>query len=144
MKQNPQYKECYIQVQAYKGVVKTLEQQNAWYQQNQLAYEEKIRVLERDLSNTKNELKYFEKEKEKVVLEKQELQDKFEIEVAGRMKQQHYKNPDDYPQKFHTIFNSWALTHILPINYTRFDWSILPINFHGFTHEITHKILYRV
>ncbi|GJX43087.1 ribonuclease H-like domain-containing protein [Tanacetum coccineum] len=39
-----QYKEYYIQVQAYKNTLKTLEQQKAWYQSNQLAYEEKVKL----------------------------------------------------------------------------------------------------
>lgn len=82
----PQYKECYIPVKAYKGAVKTLEQQKAWFQKNQLAYEEKIRVLERNLENTKNLLKFSEKEKAKIDLGKQELQVKFDKEVAGRKK----------------------------------------------------------
>ena len=45
-------------------------------------------MLERDLANTKNELKYSEKGKAKVDLEKQELQVKFDKEVAGHMKWQ--------------------------------------------------------
>ncbi|GJY50808.1 hypothetical protein Tco_0441655 [Tanacetum coccineum] len=39
-----QYKEYYIQVQAYKNTLKTLEQQKAWYQSNQLTYEEKVKT----------------------------------------------------------------------------------------------------
>jgi hypothetical protein len=70
----PKYKECYIQAQAYKEAVKPLEQQKVWFQQNQLAYEEKIRVLKRELEITGNELKFSEKEKAKVDLELQELQ----------------------------------------------------------------------
>lgn len=84
----PKYKECYIQAQAYKEAVKILEQQKIWFQQNQLAYEEKIRVLKRDLEITSNELKFSEKEKAKVDLELQELQVKFDIEVAGHKKWQ--------------------------------------------------------
>lgn len=62
------YKECYIQAQAFKEAVKTLEQQKVWFQQNQLAYDEKIRVLKRYLEMTSNELKFSEKEKAKVDL----------------------------------------------------------------------------
>ncbi|GJU70275.1 hypothetical protein Tco_1256534 [Tanacetum coccineum] len=47
-----QYKEYYIQVQAYKNTLKTLEQQKAWYQSNQLAYEEKVKELQTKLDNT--------------------------------------------------------------------------------------------
>ncbi|GKE67807.1 hypothetical protein Tco_1521968, partial [Tanacetum coccineum] len=56
-----QYKECFIQVQAYKSSLQNLEQQKSWYQNNQLALEEKIRILTADLGNTTNMLKYTEK-----------------------------------------------------------------------------------
>ena len=82
----PKYNTSFIEAQAYKEAVKTLEQQKVWFQQNQLAYEEKNRVLKRDLEMTSNELKYCEKEKAKVDLENQDLKDKFDKEVAGRMK----------------------------------------------------------
>jgi hypothetical protein len=47
-----------------------------------LAYEEKIRVLKRDLEITSNEIKFTEKEKARIESEKQVLQDKFDKEVA--------------------------------------------------------------
>ncbi|GKB36736.1 ribonuclease H-like domain-containing protein [Tanacetum coccineum] len=56
-----QYKECFIQVQAYKSSLQNLEQQKSWYQNNQLALEEKIRILTADLANTNHMLKYTEK-----------------------------------------------------------------------------------
>ncbi|GJV76340.1 putative ribonuclease H-like domain-containing protein [Tanacetum coccineum] len=56
-----QYKDCYIQVQAYKNSLHTLKQQKAWYQSNQLSFEERIRILTTDLENTTNMLKYTEK-----------------------------------------------------------------------------------
>ncbi|GJY31474.1 putative ribonuclease H-like domain-containing protein, partial [Tanacetum coccineum] len=65
-----QYKDCYIQVQAYKNTLQTLEQQKAWYQSNQLALEERIRILTTDLENTTNMLKYTEKLNDQVELEK--------------------------------------------------------------------------
>ncbi|GJX49646.1 hypothetical protein Tco_0276491, partial [Tanacetum coccineum] len=77
-----QYKEYYIQVQAYKITLKTLEQQKAWYQSNQLAYEEKVKVLKRDLENTTNLLKYSESINNNVNLEKQELQTKLDNTLA--------------------------------------------------------------
>ncbi|GJU43515.1 putative ribonuclease H-like domain-containing protein [Tanacetum coccineum] len=77
-----QYKEYYIQVQTYKSTLKTLEQQKAWYQSNQLAYEEKIKVLERDLENTTNLLIYSENVNNNVNLEKQELQTKLDNALA--------------------------------------------------------------
>ncbi|GJW10595.1 ribonuclease H-like domain-containing protein [Tanacetum coccineum] len=65
-----QYKECYIQVQAYKSTLQTLEQQKGWYQSNQLALEERIRILTANLENTTNMLKYTEKLNEQAKLEK--------------------------------------------------------------------------
>jgi chromosome segregation ATPase len=76
------YNLCYVSDQAKGEALKTLENQKVWFQKNQLAYEEKIRVLKRDLEVTSNELKFCEKEKAKVELEKQELQDKLDKEVA--------------------------------------------------------------
>ncbi|GKC06172.1 ribonuclease H-like domain-containing protein, partial [Tanacetum coccineum] len=57
------------QVQAYKNTLQTLEQQKAWYQSNQLALEERIRILTADLENTTNMLKYTEKLNVQVKLE---------------------------------------------------------------------------
>ncbi|GJV85541.1 putative ribonuclease H-like domain-containing protein, partial [Tanacetum coccineum] len=70
-----QYKDCYIQVQAYKSTLQTLEQQKAWYQSNQLALEERIRILTADLENTTNMLKYTKKLNDQVKLEKMNDQD---------------------------------------------------------------------
>ncbi|GJR70712.1 ribonuclease H-like domain-containing protein [Tanacetum coccineum] len=73
-----QYKECYIQVQAYKSTLQTLEQQKGWYQSNQLALEERIRILTANLENTTNMLKYTEKLNEQAKLEK--MNDKVQLE----------------------------------------------------------------
>ncbi|GJR56161.1 putative ribonuclease H-like domain-containing protein [Tanacetum coccineum] len=73
-----QYKDCYIQVQAYKNSLQTLEQQKAWYQSNQLALEERIRILTADLENTTNMLKYTKKLNEQIKLEKLDAQVKLE------------------------------------------------------------------
>ncbi|GJQ90169.1 putative ribonuclease H-like domain-containing protein [Tanacetum coccineum] len=75
-----QYKECYIQVQAYKSTLQTLEQQKGWYQSNQLALEERIRILTTNLENTTNMLKYTEKLNEQAKLEK--LNDKVKLEES--------------------------------------------------------------
>ncbi|GJR50416.1 ribonuclease H-like domain-containing protein [Tanacetum coccineum] len=75
-----QYKDCYIQVQAYKNILQTLEQQKAWYQSNQLALEERIRILTVDLENTTNMLKYTEKLNDQVKLEK--LNDQVKLEES--------------------------------------------------------------
>ena len=53
-----------------------------WFQKNQLAYEEKIRFLSRDLENTSNELKFSEKEKARIESEKDVLKEKLDKEVA--------------------------------------------------------------
>ncbi|GJV71843.1 putative ribonuclease H-like domain-containing protein [Tanacetum coccineum] len=77
------YKECYIQVQAYKSTLQTLEQQKGWYQSNQLALEERIRILTANLENTTNMLKYTEKLNEHAKLEK--LNDKVKLEESKAM-----------------------------------------------------------
>ncbi|GJX11787.1 RNA-directed DNA polymerase, eukaryota [Tanacetum coccineum] len=73
-----QYKECFIQVQAYKSSLQNLEQQKSWYQNNQLALEEKIRILTADLSNTTNMLKYTETLNEQANIDKMNNQVKLE------------------------------------------------------------------
>ncbi|GJT53229.1 putative ribonuclease H-like domain-containing protein [Tanacetum coccineum] len=67
-------------VQAYKNTLQTLEQQKAWYQSNQLALEERIRILTADLENTTNMLKYTEKLNDQVKLEK--LNDQVKLEES--------------------------------------------------------------
>ncbi|GJZ09487.1 putative ribonuclease H-like domain-containing protein [Tanacetum coccineum] len=73
-----QYKECFLQVQAYKSSLQNLEQQKSWYQNNQLALEEKIRILTADLGNTTNMLKYTEKLNEQAKIDKMNNQAKLE------------------------------------------------------------------
>ncbi|GJZ31662.1 putative ribonuclease H-like domain-containing protein [Tanacetum coccineum] len=77
-----QYKECFIQVQAYKSSLQNLEQQKSWYQNNQLALEEKLRILTADLGNTTNMLKYTENLNDQLKLEQLETQDKLEESEA--------------------------------------------------------------
>ncbi|GJT98886.1 putative ribonuclease H-like domain-containing protein, partial [Tanacetum coccineum] len=79
---NEQYNENYIQAQAYKSSLKTLEKQKKILQNNQLVFEEKIRVLSSELENTTNLLKYSEKVNAEMSLEKQDLQAKLENERA--------------------------------------------------------------
>ncbi|GJY17357.1 putative ribonuclease H-like domain-containing protein [Tanacetum coccineum] len=69
------------QVQAYKSTLQTLEQQKGWYQSNQLALEERIRILTANLENTTNMLKYTEKLNEQAKLEK--LNDKVKLEESN-------------------------------------------------------------
>nr|GEW46763.1 hypothetical protein [Tanacetum cinerariifolium] len=54
------YNDSFIQVQAYKNIVKTLELQKDWYHKTQLALEEKNKILSANLENTTNTLKYSE------------------------------------------------------------------------------------
>ncbi|GJW38230.1 hypothetical protein Tco_0064075 [Tanacetum coccineum] len=77
-KKRVQYKECFIQVQAYKSSLQNLEQQKSWYQNNQLALEEKIRILTADLGNTTNMLKYTENLNEQAKIDKVNTQVKLE------------------------------------------------------------------
>ncbi|GJW07107.1 putative ribonuclease H-like domain-containing protein [Tanacetum coccineum] len=65
-------------VQAYKSSLQNLEQQKSWYQNNQLALEEKIRILTADLGNTTNMLKYTEKLNEQAKIDKMNNQVKLE------------------------------------------------------------------
>lgn len=78
----PKYNECYVEVEAYKQALKTLERQKIWFQKNQPAYDEKIRVLESDLECTRIDLKRTEKEKANIVSENQVLKEKLDEEVA--------------------------------------------------------------
>nr|GEW22189.1 retrovirus-related Pol polyprotein from transposon TNT 1-94 [Tanacetum cinerariifolium] len=58
---NEQNSEYFIQVQAYKNSLKTLEKQKRVLQRNQLTLEDKIRVLSIELENTSNLLKHSER-----------------------------------------------------------------------------------
>ncbi|GJU38020.1 hypothetical protein Tco_1186374 [Tanacetum coccineum] len=81
-----QYNENYIQAQAYKSSHKTLEKQKKILQNNQLVFEEKIRILSSELENTTNLLKYSEKVNAEMSLEKQDLHAKLENERAMNAK----------------------------------------------------------
>jgi hypothetical protein len=78
----PKYNASFIEAATYKEALKTLEQQKMWFQQNQLAYDEKIRVLSSNLENTSNELKFSLKEKARIESEKDVLKEKLDKEVA--------------------------------------------------------------
>ncbi|GJS05988.1 hypothetical protein Tco_0362784 [Tanacetum coccineum] len=69
---------CHLQVQSNKSSLQNLEQQKSWYQNNQLALEEKIRILTADLGNTTNMLKYTEKLNEQAKIDKMNNQAKLE------------------------------------------------------------------
>ncbi|GJU14583.1 reverse transcriptase domain-containing protein [Tanacetum coccineum] len=71
------------QVQAYKNTLQTLEQQKAWYQSNQLALEERIRILTADLENTTN-IFVSNTFIPLLGIEPHELGFRYEIEIASR------------------------------------------------------------
>ncbi|GJS71974.1 putative ribonuclease H-like domain-containing protein [Tanacetum coccineum] len=74
------YKDFISRFKHIKNTLQTLEQQKAWYQSNQLALEERIRILTADLENTTNMLKYTEKLNDQVKLEK--LNDQVKLEES--------------------------------------------------------------
>nr|GEW55816.1 putative ribonuclease H-like domain-containing protein [Tanacetum cinerariifolium] len=76
------YNDSFIQVQAHKNTVKTLELQKDWYHHTQLALEEKVRILSANLENTINTLKYSETLYAQAKIEKQEWEIKFVESLA--------------------------------------------------------------
>ncbi|GJT13408.1 ribonuclease H-like domain-containing protein [Tanacetum coccineum] len=72
-----------VELNAYKSGVKTLEAQIRCHQKNQLAYEEKIRILKFDLEDKSNLLAYHEKLVANAAQEKQALQAKLDNELAN-------------------------------------------------------------
>nr|GEY44111.1 putative ribonuclease H-like domain-containing protein [Tanacetum cinerariifolium] len=79
------YNDSFIQVQAYKNTLKTLEHQKDWYHITQLALEEKVRILSANLENTTNTLKYSKALYDQAKLEKKEWEVKF-VESLARTK----------------------------------------------------------
>nr|GEV79643.1 hypothetical protein [Tanacetum cinerariifolium] len=75
---NEQNGEYFIQVQAYKNSLKTLEKQKKVLQRNQLTLEDKIRVLSIELKNTSNLLKHSERINADVETAKKDLQTKLD------------------------------------------------------------------
>ncbi|GJQ92616.1 putative ribonuclease H-like domain-containing protein [Tanacetum coccineum] len=75
-----------VELNAYKSGVKTLEAQIRCHQKNQLAYEEKIRILKFDLEDKSNLLAYHEKLVANAAQEKQVLQAKLDNEIANTTK----------------------------------------------------------
>nr|GEX71756.1 hypothetical protein [Tanacetum cinerariifolium] len=81
------YNDSFIQVQAYKNTVKTLELQKDWYHQTQLALEEKVRILFVNLENTTNTLKYSKTLYAQAKIKKQEWEIMF-VESLARFDKQ--------------------------------------------------------
>ncbi|GJS85232.1 putative ribonuclease H-like domain-containing protein [Tanacetum coccineum] len=88
-----QFDATVISLNSHKEAVKTFERQIKHYQNNQLAYEEKIRVLSYDLADKSNILEYKEKLINQASQEKQELLAKLDKELANQEKwSKHGKN----------------------------------------------------
>nr|GEV50297.1 putative ribonuclease H-like domain-containing protein [Tanacetum cinerariifolium] len=80
---NEQNSESFIQVQAYKNSLKTLEKQKRVLQRNQLTVEDKIRVLSIELENTSNLLKHSERINADFETAKKDLQTKLDNHLDG-------------------------------------------------------------
>nr|GEZ93137.1 hypothetical protein [Tanacetum cinerariifolium] len=76
------YNDSFIQVQANKNTIKTLELQKDWYHKTQLALEEKVRILSANLENTTNTLKYSETLYNQAKIEKKEWEVKLVESLA--------------------------------------------------------------
>ncbi|GJV12779.1 putative ribonuclease H-like domain-containing protein [Tanacetum coccineum] len=83
---NEQNSKYFIQVQAYKNSLKTLEKQKRVLQKNQLTLEDKIRVLSIELENTTNLLKHSERINAIVETAKKELQTKLDNHLVQNEK----------------------------------------------------------
>nr|GEW52348.1 xylulose kinase-1 [Tanacetum cinerariifolium] len=84
--QREQLNDCVVDLKAHKHAVKIIEKQIKCHQKNQLAYEEKIRVLSYELKEKSNILEYRQKLIDQVTQEKQELMTKLNNEIANQAK----------------------------------------------------------
>nr|GEW38223.1 xylulose kinase-1 [Tanacetum cinerariifolium] len=84
--QREQLNDCVVDLKAHKNDVKILEKQIKCHQKNQLAYEEKIRVLSYKLEQKSNILEYRQKLIDQAAQEKQELMTKLDNEIANQAK----------------------------------------------------------
>nr|GEW64854.1 peroxidase 20 [Tanacetum cinerariifolium] len=84
--QREQLNDCVADLKAHKHAVKSLEKQIKCHQTNQLAYEEKIRVLSYELEEKSNILKYRQKLIDQATHEKQDLMTKLDNELANQAK----------------------------------------------------------
>nr|GEV83742.1 xylulose kinase-1 [Tanacetum cinerariifolium] len=84
--QREQLNDCVVDLKAHKHAVKILEKQIKCQQKNQLAYEEKIRVLPYELEEKSNILEYRQKLIDQAAQEKQDLMTKLDIEIANQAK----------------------------------------------------------
>nr|GEZ99464.1 xylulose kinase-1 [Tanacetum cinerariifolium] len=81
-----QLNDCVVDLKAHKNAVKSLEKQIKCHQTNQLAYEEKIRVLSYELEEKSNILEYRQKLIDQATQEKHDLMTKLDNELANQAK----------------------------------------------------------
>nr|GEU41469.1 hypothetical protein [Tanacetum cinerariifolium] len=84
--QREQLNDCVVDLKAHKHAVKSLEKQIKCHQMNQLAYEEKIRVLSYKLEEKSNILEYRQKLIDQATQEKQDLMTKLDNKLANQAK----------------------------------------------------------
>nr|GFA14112.1 hypothetical protein [Tanacetum cinerariifolium] len=84
--QSEQLNDCVVYLKAHKHAVKILEEQIKCHQKNQLAYEEKIKVLLYTLEEKSNILEYRQKLIDQATQEKHELMTKLDNEIANQAK----------------------------------------------------------
>ncbi|GJX26588.1 putative ribonuclease H-like domain-containing protein [Tanacetum coccineum] len=118
-----QYKEYFLQVQAYKSSLQNLEQQQSWYQNIWLALEEKIRILTADLGNTTNMLNYTEKLNEQAKLDNMNTKVKLEESNAR------FDKWKESSKNLVKLINS----SMKPLS----DWFVKPVGMHAVPPPIT-------
>nr|GEZ25620.1 ribonuclease H-like domain-containing protein [Tanacetum cinerariifolium] len=84
--QREQLNDCVVDLKAHKHAVKSLEKHIKCHQTNQLAYEEKIKVLSYELEEKSNILEYRQKLIDQTAQEKKELMSKLENKIANQAK----------------------------------------------------------
>nr|GEV71582.1 ribonuclease H-like domain-containing protein [Tanacetum cinerariifolium] len=84
--QREQLNDCVVDLKAHKHDVKSLEKQIKCHQTNQLAYEEKIRVLSYKLEEKSNILEYKQKLIDQATQEKNDLMTKLDNKLANQAK----------------------------------------------------------
>ncbi|GKA94057.1 hypothetical protein Tco_0816043, partial [Tanacetum coccineum] len=103
-KLNEQKSKYFIQVQAYKNSLKTLEKQKRVLQKNQLTLEDMIRVLSIELENTTNLLKHSEIINAIAETAKKELQTKLDNHFSNKLEKK-----GEPLQKLVTQINRYSL-----------------------------------
>nr|GEY27887.1 ribonuclease H-like domain, reverse transcriptase, RNA-dependent DNA polymerase [Tanacetum cinerariifolium] len=84
--QREQLNDCMVDLKAHKHAVKSFEKHIKCHQMNQLAYEEKIKVLSYEIKENSNILEYRQKLIDQATQEKQDLMTKLDNELANQAK----------------------------------------------------------